>query len=506
MKVRLLHPESDFDGAPALPVNADDLAQDLELTTVWNAMAQGEKLLFEVSRQVMLHPLVDAGEIGYRQEILRDCLEHRDSARELYRLADDAVNAPKRIWGFHIDSPKYLLDLSVQKLEILAEYLARLGELSRQLLPEFVSPGFQRFFAMVVEELEAGYLERIAGYLKELQFKGGVLLSARLGSGNRGEGYTIRRPYEQGWLTRLLDRSGYSFTVADRDESGMRALSAIQDRGANTAANALAQSVDHVLGFFLAMRAELAFYIGCLNLYEALEAKDAERCRPLPQQMSRDELTARGLYDVALALTIDAPIVPNDLWGNGRRLVIVTGANQGGKSTFLRAVGQAQLMMQAGMFVGAQAHCASVVRNVFTHYKREEDQSLSGGKLDEELSRMSAIADTIQPRSLLLCNESFAATNEREGSQIAAEVVRAMLDCEIRVVFVTHLFDLAETFNSDDNVNALFLRAERGENGARPFKLIEGAPLPTSYGEDAYRKVFGRGDASNPSVAKELSR
>jgi DNA mismatch repair ATPase MutS len=172
---------------------------------------------------------------------------------------------------------------------------------------------------------------------------------------------------------------------------------------------------------------------------------------------------------------------------------MITGANQGGKSTFLRGLGQAQLMAQAGMFVGAESYCAAVVRDVFTHYKREEDPSLRGGKLAEELSRMSAIADTIRPRSLLLCNESFATTNGREGSQIAAEVVRAMLDCGVRVVFVTHLFDLAEIFRLDERGSALFLRAERGENGTRPFKLMEGPALPTSYGEDAYRKVFGRG-------------
>jgi DNA mismatch repair ATPase MutS len=54
----------------------------------------------------------------------------------------------------------------------------------------------------------------------------------------------------------------------------------------------------------------------------------------------------------------------------------------------------------------------------FTHYKREEDATMTSGKFDEELSRMSEIADEIRPRSLLLCNESFASTNEREGAEI----------------------------------------------------------------------------------------
>jgi hypothetical protein len=112
-------------------------------------------------------------------------------------------------------------------------------------------------------------------------------------------------------------------------------------------------------------------------------------------------------------------------------------------------------------------------------------------KLDEELARMSHIADRITPNRLLLCNESFAATNEREGSEIARQVLAALLETGVKVIFVTHMFDLASGFHRRRLESALFLRAERGSDGARPFKIAEGEPLPTSYGEDSYRKVFG---------------
>ena len=64
---------------------------------------------------------------------------------------------------------------------------------------------------------------------------------------------------------------------------------------------------------------------------------------------------------------------------------------------------------------------------------------------------------------MLLCNESFASTNEREGSEIARQVVRAMLDRQIRVLFVTHMYDLAHGFHAQQLDSALFLRA----NGSR---------------------------------------
>jgi len=175
----------------------------------------------------------------------------------------------------------------------------------------------------------------------------------------------------------------------------------------------------------------------------------------------------------------------------GRRLIMITRANQGGKSTLLRAIGQAQLMLQSGMFVPAREVSASIYPSVFTHYKREEDAAMERGKLDEELMRMCAITDQITPGSLLLCNESFASTNEREGSQIAREVIRAMTESGVGVVFVTHLYDLAESIRLRGDDRVLFLRAQREPDGSRTYRLPAGPPLPTSYGADLYRQVFG---------------
>ncbi|MGH3214607.1 MAG: MutS-related protein, partial [Trebonia sp.] len=172
-------------------------------------------------------------------------------------------------------------------------------------------------------------------------------------------------------------------------------------------------------------------------------------------------------------------------------------------STLLRSLGLAHLMMQAGMFAGACSFRAGVCSGVFTHYKREEDATMESGKLDEELSRMSAIADQIKPHSVLLCNESFASTNEREGSEIARQVVRAMLRKQIRVFFVTHMYDLAYSLYAQQDGNALFLRAERQPDGRRTFRLTGGEPLPTSYGEDSYRRIFG---TTEPTLAATDTR
>jgi DNA mismatch repair ATPase MutS len=271
----------------------------------------------------------------------------------------------------------------------------------------------------------------------------------------------------------------------------METLAAIRNRGINRAGDALAQSVDHIVGFFATLRAELAFYLACLNFHEQLTAKQQPTCFPDATAPDTDTFTTEGLYDASLVFHLDGPVVGNDVVADHKRLIMITGANQGGKSTFLRSVGIAQLLTQAGGIVPARSLRVNVADGVFSHFKRKEDATMTRGKLDEELNRMSAIADLIRPRSLLLCNESFASTNEREGSEIARQLVRAMLEGGVKVVFVTHLFDLADSIHRQQLDSALFLRAERRADGQRTYRLRVGEPLPTSYGEDSYHRIFG---------------
>ncbi len=285
-------------------------------------------------------------------------------------------------------------------------------------------------------------------------------------------------------------------------------MSELNDRGVNLVGNALAQSADHILSFFQMLRTELAFYIGCLNLREALNDIGEPVCMPSPTSASRRNLSFSGLYDPSLALSMKRKVVANDLDLKQTDIFIITGANSGGKSTFLRSIGIAQLMMQAGMFVPAESFSAEICEGLFTHYKREEDTGMESGKWYEELGRMSELVDRIGSNSLLLFNESFASTNEREGSEIASQVVRALLDSGVKVFFVTHLYHFAHSIFVRWPHRATFLRAERRVDGTRPFKLIEAAPLQTSYGEDLYKSVFSAAQHNEPGSvdAKEMAR
>ncbi|HUB70596.1 MAG TPA: hypothetical protein VL984_09250 [Acidimicrobiales bacterium] len=480
---------------PELPTRAAALVQDLELTTVLRAMAGKDPLVFDVAKLVLLSSLAGPAQITYRQDILFDCIAHPEVARELYGIAAGALVKESEIWSPFLNDPPYLLDHAVKVLEVLLVQLKQLRKIADDNVAKVTSKGLTTLFSMLQAELSDDYFGEVEEHLKKMQWKTGVLSSARLGKGNRGSGYVLRSPNrtKRTWKERvgLGPRTSYSFEVSPRDEAGFRTLTELKGRGLNLAANALSQSSDHVLSFFALLCGELSFYVGCLNLHDQLVAKGEPVCAPMPLPPERDALSYQGIYDVSLALRSGERLVGNRADAEDKSLIMITGANSGGKSTLLRSIGQAQLMMQCGMFVGAEVFQANVAEAVFTHFIREEDKTMRSGKLDEELARMSVIADEVVPRSLVLFNESFAATNEREGSEIARQVVEALLESGVKVVFVTHQFTLANTFYAKGESTALFLRAQRAADGRRTFKLEEGEPLPTSFGEDVYRRVGG---------------
>ena len=498
MKVHLLYPDQDFDFDSTLPPGHQDLIQDLELAGLFAVMANGDKFLSEISARVLLTSVRDVHAIRYRQQVIADCLAQPEVIRQMYAVAVAALADKRQLWGGYggsFQNPSSNLSGAVSHL---GAYVARLRELRRiadDHAVKFRSDGLTTLFATVHRDLDDEYFEEIDDHLRRLRFRGGVLISAQLGRDNSGTGFVLRAPEQtrRAWAERLgiSPRTTYSFSISPRDEAGGQILTDLTNRGINQVANAAAQSADHIGSYFTMLRAELGFYVGCLNLADRLTAKGVPITAPEPAEASSPVFSCSDLRDACLELQSKRPVIGNDVQADGKSLVIITGANSGGKSTFLRSVGVAQLMMQCGLFVTARSYRANVDAGIFTHFTREEDPGMTSGRLDDELRRMSGIACQLTPRCLMLFNESFAGTNEHEGSEIGYQIVRALLDAEVRVFFVTHRFSFADRIRRQCAPSSLFLRAERGADGRRTYKLAVRDPLPTSYGEDLYYQFGG---------------
>jgi hypothetical protein len=507
MRAGLLHPAHDPPLRTPASLAGRAVLDDLGLQVVLDAMARGDGTVEEAARRVLLDPATDPAAIRHRQAVLRACLAHPEVVRALYGITVRTLERRKKMYWGLVRRPDAVVYHGIELIALYRRAFRELRDVVDPLGDRVGANGLGELVATLRHDLDDAFLGEVDGHVKALRFRAGIRVSARLGGANTGTGYALeppdlRRPSAARRLVRwwraragLGEPEVATYRLPAYDDSGVRALSELQARGLERTANAIAHACDGVLAFFRQLRGELAFYVGCLALHERLAAIGAPVCFPDALEPATGALNARDLYDPGLALVVGTPVVGNDPAADGARLVVVTGANQGGKTTFLRSLGMAHLMMQAGMFVAAHSFRADVAAGVSTHFTREEDAAMRRGRLDEELSRLDTLVPNLRRGSLLLLNESFASTNEREGSELAAGVARALTEAGVRVVFVTHLSQFACELHEERRPGTLFLRAERLPDGTRTFRMIEGAPLRTSHGGDLYRAVVGGGAA-----------
>ena len=487
MKACLIFPDRNYDPEEPLCADAGTLEKDLGINFILEKMAGEDEQILMVCRGLIFRPLTDPEIIRYRQEAIADAETYPKVIRELYTLCVEAEELRRKSWNWL--SSSYVsgtFSAAISYLTIYLNKLRRLKSIAEENRNTFRSRAFSSLFSELETELSDDYLKEAESILQTLRGDRSLLIRSRLGSFLQGVDYILCRPEKKKFS--LLRSFSRTYRIRGDDHSAQEDLDMRQNRAINEMTNALAQAAEHLLAYFNMLRAELAFYTGCLNLRDALAARGMPVCSPVILAPGERDRNVRGLYDAGVALT-KGSADGNDLSAEGIDLYLITGANQGGKSTFLRSVGQAQLMAQCGMFVCAEKAAVPLRSGVFVHFKKEEDDKLESGKLDEELARMSRIVDLLTPDSLVLFNESFAATNELEGSEICRQITAALIENGIEVFSVSHLMTYVNSFLAEKRV--CFLQAERLQDGTRTHRILPGAPTATAYGMDIYREVFG---------------
>ena len=486
MKVHLMIPEGAANPENLLLLARDALKADLELNIILDNVSKGDKFIRTAWMNALFAPLQDLKLVDYRHEVLADAVAHPDVVRALYALCLEAEK--KRKSTSHWMTNYYISSTysgAIQYLINFTETLQKLRQLADANISSFRSAGFTDLFSVLRNELPDSYLEKVRSQLTELSNQDGYLVSARLGGHLQGVDYVLHRREKK--LLNLDFMKSQTYKLTEKDMAA-EDISARQDRAINEVTNALAQSAEHLSSFFDALRTELGFYVGCLNFMEIMKGYGLPTCVPTLTENASDSRSWSQMYDIALVFMKKSAVNGNDLKAEHKMLYLITGANQGGKSTFLRSLGQAQLMAQCGMPVSAKEFTAPLRGSLYTHFKKEEDRYMKSGKLDEELERMSRIANYIRPGDMLFLNEAFAATNEREGSEIARQVTEALIRNRVEVFSVSHLHAYSTAFHGREEVQ--YLRAERLDDGRRTFHILPGEPLETAFGEDLYKKIF----------------
>lgn len=490
MNVRLLYPNKDFKLITDYNENQTDLVDDLELELIFKAAAGYNKHNYSVFKSVILDINTDIEVIKYRQEVFGDFLRNYDLMQEINKFVTSTLQALRASFFGVIDST---INSKYFSAAGLVEYMIpALAQIRDSILPNrdsFKSRGIQELIKIFDTELADKKIESLKFTFDKLQFKPGVLVRCHFVNGTEIGGFDLMQ-YEENPDNDKRWRKAKKYEVNFLDQNSHREYIRKMDLSLNSIVNSVVKICNTFYNFFNQLYEEFAFYIASVNLYKVFSNKGISVTYPEPCAPEDKIFDVDNLVELGLALN-DHIVIGNTLCESNKPLFLVTGANQGGKSTFLRSTGQSFLLMQAGLFVPAKKFKVSVVEGIYTHFGREEDESLQSGRLDEELSRMSRIINSITPNSLMLFNESFVSTNEREGALIASQIIDALTSEGVWVIFITHMYELYLKLTSKKRDDVYYLRASRD----RTFKLVEGEPLSTSFAMDIYQDIFMESDS-----------
>jgi DNA mismatch repair protein MutS len=190
---------------------------------------------------------------------------------------------------------------------------------------------------------------------------------------------------------------------------------------------------------------EVQFYLAYLDYIRPLESAGLPFCYPQVSTVSK-QTEADGSFDIALASKLAGrrTVVRNSLrLDGGERALVVTGPNQGGKTTFARMFGQLHYLAALGLPVPGQSARLFVPDRIFTHFEKEEDLQNLRGRLEDELVRIHEILAAATSRSVIVLNESFASTSLEDALYLGAEFLGRITGQDQLCLYVTFIDQLA---------------------------------------------------------------
>lgn len=257
----------------------------------------------------------------------------------------------------------------------------------------------------------------------------------------------------------------------------------------------------------LTFQSQMSFYIGAKKLVEAVNARGLKMVRPKYLPAGERKFDAKGIFDLSFYIQmvgsdpmakLSEKIITNDCtMDDDGRFFVLTGANNGGKTTYTRAIGIIQVLAQAGIYVPAVECSLSPVDFIYTHFPKEEEVGLNSSRFTQECKQFKETLDTATSHSMLLLNESIQSTTPTECVYIATELTKIFRCVGVRGVYATHLLELAKNLGKindevegDTKLVSIITTVDTTKGNQRLYRIVRAEPQEFGYARTIYEK-FG---------------
>ena len=242
------------------------------------------------------------------------------------------------------------------------------------------------------------------------------------------------------------------------------------------------------LGTLFGVMYEWKFISACTDALLKIKHTGGKLC--IPTFSEKEEIT--GLYHPILALNSDH-VISSDLLFDEKRIYILTGPNQGGKSIYTQSVGILYAMLHLGLPLPAKSAAICPVDAIMTHFVDNSKQSYKAGRLEAECKEIAEINRSITKNSLFLFDEALSSTSADEAEAISTEILKAYVEIGAKGIFTTHLHHLCTLAEGSEEEPALAmvgtLSAEIvGDAHKRSFRIKPGTPYGKSFAVDIAQK------------------
>lgn len=441
--------------APAEP----SFFADLNLDQIVDAITAGKQ---EYNLKPFFYtPLKDVETIEYRQEVTRD-LEN-PSLSEHMRVFAKQMRTMREYLAL-ADKLYYKHEKERWFLEATGVYCSAVGGLLRDLSHENLRStglvGFREYLTQYVNS------DQFTSLLAEIESLKAELASVKYCLLIRGDRVTVRKYESEIDYSADVEQTFVKFKQGEPKDfkvsvSSGPSMNHVEAAILNLVARLYPDIFSHLdqycekHGAYLddtiaAFDREIQFYLAYLECIAPLKRAGLQFCYPTVSNGSKEIYDYEG-FDLALAhklLKENSSVVCNDFYLEGKeRILVVSGPNQGGKTTFARAFGQLHYLAALGYPVPGREGRLFLFDRLFTHFEREEDIRNLRGKLQDDLIRVHSILTQATSSSIIIMNELFTSTTSHDalflGKKILDEIIRLDALC-VYVTFIDELASLSE--------------------------------------------------------------